>query len=93
MDDKIDRRREVEIALDFPVQLADRKLEKVTIRRPVMRDFLKHKIDLDMNIEDAVKLLSDLCGIVPDELEMLDVCDFEKLQVQLLRFRGIDLSR
>lgn len=85
----MDNRKEVEIALDFPVQLADRKLEKVTIRRPLMRDMLKHQIGLDMTMQDSVNLIADLCGLVPDDVEVMDTCDFEKLQSQLLRFRGI----
>lgn len=85
----MDNRKEVEIALDFPVQLADRKLEKVTIRRPLMRDMLKHQIGLDMTLQDTVNLIADLCGLVPDDVEALDTCDFEKLHSQLLRFRGV----
>lgn len=85
---KIDMRKEVEITLDFPVQLADRRLEKVTMRRPVMRDFIKNKIGNEMSIVDSVNLISDLCGLVPDELELIDSCDFEKLQDQLMAFRG-----
>lgn len=85
----MDNRKEVEIALDFPVQLADRKLEKVTIRRPLMRDMLKHQIGLDMTMQDSVNLIADLCGLVPDDVEVMDTCDFEKLQSQLLRFRGV----
>lgn len=87
---KIDMRKEVEIPLDFPVQLGDRKLEKATIRRPVMRDMIKHNVDLNMSVRDSVNLIADLCGLVPDELEEMDTCDFEKLQKQLLDFRGMD---
>lgn len=85
----MDKRKEVEITLDFPVQLADRLLDKVTIRRPVMRDMVKHQIGAEMKIQDSINLIADLCGLLPPELEELDTCDFEKLQNQLLSFRGV----
>lgn len=85
---KGDMRRQVEITLEFPVQLADRKLEKLTMRRPTVRDWLKYDLKDDFSFKDSVGLLADLCGLVPDELEMLDFYDFEKLQAQLLSFRG-----
>lgn len=84
----MDNRKEVEIRLDYPVQLADRLLDAVVIRRPVMRDMVNHQIGADMTMRDSVNLLADLCGLLPEDLEMMDTCDFEKLQNQLLRFRG-----
>lgn len=90
MTKKIDTRKEVEISLDFPVQLADRKLEKVVMRRPVMRDMIKHNVDDNMTVQDSVNLIADLCGLVPVELEDMDTCDYEKLQKQFLAFRGVD---
>lgn len=85
----MDKRKTVEIELDFPVQLADRVLDKITMRRPTMRDMIKRNIDANAGIRESVGLIADLCGLVPDEVEELDTCDFEKLQNQLLRFRGV----
>lgn len=84
----IDKRKTVEIELDFPVQLADRLLERVTMRRPTMKDMLKHQRGMEMDLNEAIHMIADLCGLVPDEIEMLDTCDFERLQDQLLSFRG-----
>ena len=84
-----DMRRQVEITLEFPVQLADRKLERLTIRRPTVRDWLNYDLKDDFSLKDSVGLIADLCGLVPDELEMLDFYDFERLQAQLLSFRGV----
>jgi hypothetical protein len=84
----MDKRAEAEIVLDFPVQLADRVLDKVTMRRPKMKDMLKFDLD-NVSIEESMKLVASLCGLVPDELEEMDSSDFDKLQKQLLRFRGV----
>lgn len=87
---EMDKRREVEIGLDFPVQLADRLLEKVKMRRPTIGDLLKHNINGEnYNLRDDIGFYADLCGLVPDEMEMLDAMDYEKIQEQFFRFRGI----
>jgi len=83
--------RTVTIKLDFPVQLADRMLTELTMRRPVMRDMLKHKIGPHSGLAEDLALMADLCGLVTDELENFDTCDYEKLQAQLLRFRGVKM--
>lgn len=88
----MDKRKEAVINLDFPVQLADRELTQVTMRRPVMKDMVNHDVTRDSSLKTTVALLADLCGMPPDELELLDTVDFEKLQDQLLQFRGVDKS-
>lgn len=85
----MDKRKEVEITLDFPIQLADRLLERVTMRRPVMRDMVKHDIGADVNLANSMALIADLCNLAPPELDDMDTCDYEKLQNQLLSFRGV----
>lgn len=91
--DKMDMRKEVEITLDFPVQLADRKLEKVVMRRPSIGDLLKHNINGEnYQLKDDIAFYSDLCGLIPDDMEMLDFMDYEKIQDQFFRFRGISRS-
>lgn len=53
-----------------------------------MRDMIKHNIGADMSMRDSVNLIADLCDLLPAEMEDMDTCDFEKLQSQLLSFRG-----
>lgn len=86
----MDMRKEVTIRLDFPVQLADRQLCEVTMRRPKMKDMLKHNVTSEISIGESVALMADLCGLLPDDLDEFDVSDYEKLQKQLLSFRGVD---
>ena len=85
----MDKSLEKEIRLEFPVQLADRKLESVTMRRPLMRDMLKHNIGPKSGLREDINLLADLCCLCPEEVEMMDTVDYEKLQDQLFRFRGM----
>ena len=90
---EMDKRQEVEIELDFPVQLADRKLEKVVMRRPTIGDLLKHNINGEnYQLSDDIGFYAGLCGLVPDEMEQLDFMDYEKIQQQFFRFRGLSRS-
>lgn len=89
----MDNRKEVEIALDFPVQLADRKLERVIMRRPTIGDLLKHNINgANYELKDDIGFYADLCGLVSDDMEKLDMTDYEKIQKQFFRFRGQSAS-
>lgn len=84
----MDMSKEVIIRLDFPVQLADKRLTEVTMRRPIMKDMIKH-VKNNMGLEEDMGLVADLCNLTISEIEMFDTCDYEKLQSQLLRFRGV----
>ena len=88
MSKDIDNRREVEITLDFPVQLADRKLEKVVMRRPRLSDLLAAPIRDLNDLDGEMRLYARLCNLVPDEIQELDMADYGKIQEQYLLFRG-----
>ncbi|MBD5641766.1 MAG: phage tail assembly protein [Desulfovibrio sp.] len=87
---KIDTRREVEISLDFPVQLPDRILDRVVMRRPKLSDLLAAPIRDTSDLDGEMRLYARLCDLVPDELQELDMADYEKIQKQYLLFRGQD---
>lgn len=82
-----DKSPEKTIELDFPIQLADRQLSEVTMRRPRMADFLKHD-KARSPLEKEFGMIADLCGLTGDDLEKMDCCDYEKLLEQLFLFRG-----
>lgn len=82
-----DKSLEATIELDFPIQLADRKLATVTIRRPRMADFLKHN-SARSELEKEFGMIADLCNLATDDLELMDASDYEKLVEQLFLFRG-----
>ena len=81
-------RASVTIPLKFPVQLADRRLTEVTVRRPVMGDLLRHPLERESGTAEDMEFMGALTGLVREELERLDVVDYEALQWQVLRFRG-----
>lgn len=88
MDKQIEKSKTVEIVLDFPVQLPDRLLEKVTVRRPILKDLIKHNIDANSSVMATANFAADLCNLLPDEIELLDVADYEKIADAVGRFRN-----
>lgn len=75
------------ITLEYPAQLADRTLSTLTMRRPTVGDMLDYPITSGSLIEEAA-LIGALTGLRVEDLRELDMHDYERLQDQLLAFRG-----
>ena len=81
----------VTITLDFPVQLADRELSEVSMRRPTVGDEVKFaptSNNIRTQAEEEARYFAHLCGITVEEMKQLDMGDYDKLQKQYLVFRG-----
>ncbi len=75
------------VKLSYPVQLADRLLTEVRMRRMVVRDMLDCPVEDVRDVGGELRLMARLCNLVPDELEQMDIQDYGKLQDTLLSFR------
>ena len=75
------------VKLDYPVQLADRLLEEITMRRPTMREQIDFPLGETANFEMEMKLYARLSGLDYEDLLQLDMNDYEKLQEQFVTFR------
>lgn len=68
---------EVIVALDFPIQDGEGKtITELKIRRPKAKDIRKMKGNTD--IEQSISLLSIVTGLVPEDLDELDIADFKR---------------
>lgn len=77
------------IKLDYPVQLADRLLTEVIMRRPNVGDLLDHPVRKDSSLADEVRMICSLTGLVEEDMRLMDAADYDKLQDQLALFRGL----
>ena len=69
-----------EIKLKYPVRLATGEmLEKVTVRRPRVGD-LRAVMHFANEAEQGLMLVSRVTGLVPEDLDMLDLKDLEVIQ-------------
>ncbi len=69
------KEKNVTIALDWPVQLADRKLDSVTMHRPTMGELIDNPVRDGVDYLGEARLFAVLCGLHEDDLRMMDAED------------------
>ncbi|MDK4529004.1 phage tail assembly protein [Kingella kingae] len=68
------------VTLKYPVRLATGEtLQKVTVRRPKVGD-LRAVMHIENEAEQSLMLVSRVTGLVPEDLDELDLKDLEALQ-------------
>lgn len=78
---------ETVVELRYPVRLATgQTLDKVAVRRPRVGD-LRAVMHITGEAEQGLMLVSRVTGLVPEDLDMLDLKDLEAIQAT---FRGGD---
>lgn len=77
------------ITLNYPVQLADKTLDQVTMRRPSMGDLLDHEPKGSDDVITELTLIGLLCELKQEEMRRLDSTDYARLQDQYVRFRAV----
>ncbi|MCL2458904.1 MAG: phage tail assembly protein [Desulfobulbus sp.] len=75
------------LTLDFPMQLADRLLASVTMRRPTMKDLRQYPVRNAEDFDGEFRQFAALCNLRVEELEAMDAADYSRLQSLYLRFR------
>ena len=57
------KEKSVTIQLEFPVELADRKLDAVSIRRPIMGDLEDFPVSVSTGLKEEMALVAHLCNL------------------------------
>ena len=71
---------ETTVTLKYPVRLATgQTLDKVTVRRPRVGD-LRAVMHIANEVEQGLALVARVTGLVPEDLDMLDLRDLEAIQ-------------
>ncbi|MDK4630268.1 phage tail assembly protein, partial [Kingella kingae] len=71
---------EITVMLKYPMRLATgQTLNKVTVRRPRVGD-LRAVMHIGNEAEQGLALVSRVTGLVPEDLDMLDLKDLEAIQ-------------
>ena len=71
---------ETVVELRYPVRLATgQTLDKVAVRRPRVGD-LRAVLHITGEAEQGLMLVSRVTGLVPEDLDMLDLKDLERIQ-------------
>lgn len=71
---------EMTVSLKYPVRLpTGQMLDKVTVRRPRVGD-LRAVLHISNEAEQGLALVARISGMVPEDLDMLDLKDLEAIQ-------------
>lgn len=71
---------EMVVTLKYPARLATGQvLEKVTVCRPRVGD-LRAVLHIKDEVEQGLALVSRITGLVPEDVDMLDLKDLESIQ-------------
>jgi hypothetical protein len=79
-----------DITLEFPIKISGVDCNRVTMRRPKLRDRLavtRNSPSLGAD-EQEVQFIATLCELSPDEIESLDMSDYSRLLDKLVSFQS-----
>ncbi len=82
----------IKVKLDDPIIVSGKTTEEITIRKPVVRD-LKMSNSAGNELERSLKLIGDLAGLSPDEIEQLSLTDLEKINKEMTKANFISSAQ
>ncbi|MGE3258663.1 MAG: phage tail assembly protein [Geobacter sp.] len=69
-----------EIVLKYPFMAAGKKVEKLTLRRPTVKDLRTVGRFGDTDEDKEVGLIANLAGLIPEDMDQMDAADYKVLQ-------------
>lgn len=69
-----------EVVLKYPFTAAGKKIEKLTLRRPTVKDLRTVGRFGESEEEKEVGLIATLAGLVPEDMDDMDAMDYKALQ-------------
>lgn len=76
------------IELKHPVSVGGVTVERLTLRRPKVKDLLAAEKGTPDRAAQEVRLFANLCEVSPATIEELDLADYRQLQVLAEGFTG-----
>ncbi len=74
------------ITLQYPITVDGVVIEKLHVRRPLVRDRLIAEKISGSEVEKEIRLIANLCEMAPAHIEQMDMADYVKLQECLASF-------
>jgi hypothetical protein len=77
------------IQLDYPITKGDgTKVASVTLRRASVKDLRRMKEFGADQVDQELGLMAKLAGMVPEDFDLIDAADFDKIQASFRRIIG-----
>lgn len=69
-----------EVTLKYPFTVAGKKIEKLTLRRPTVKDLRTVSRFGETDEDKEIGLMATLAGMVPEDMDAMDAADYRVLQ-------------
>lgn len=80
----------VTIKLDYPIKLNGVECDSFTLRRPKVRDMRgAQKLAPNDTEQQELILFATLADVAPDDIEAMDMADYERVQDAYYSFRSV----
>lgn len=78
----------LKIKLQYPITINNKKIDTLTLRRPKTKDIIAARKYSNIDVEQDLFLYSRIIeeNLSPEEIEELDIVDFQNLQEEYLNF-------
>ena len=76
------------VFLKYPITINGLQVDSVTMRRPTVGDLLDAERGGADDKTAEIRLMANLCQLAPDDIKLLDLYDYGKLQTQLGKFQS-----
>jgi hypothetical protein len=69
-----------EVILKYPFTAGGKKIEKLSLRRPTVKDLRTMGRFGDSDEDKEIGLIASLAGMIPEDMDVMDVADYKALQ-------------
>jgi len=69
-----------EVTLKYPFTVAGKTIEKLTLRRPTVKDLRMVSRFGDTDEDKEIGLMATLAGMVPEDMDAMGAADYRSLQ-------------
>jgi hypothetical protein len=74
----------ITVKLEDLIEVAGKKIAEVTIRKPIVKD-LKLSNAAGNELERSLKLIADLAGLAPEEIDQISLTDLGKINEEMAK--------
>ena len=74
------------IKLLYPIRVNGQEISEINLRRPKVRDRLAVEKMSASQGEKEVRFIANLCEMAPNDIEELDMADYNKIQETVTNF-------
>lgn len=75
----------ITVKLEDAITVAGKETTELTIRKPVVRDLKLSNAAGSSELERSMKLIGDLAGLAPEEIDQISLTDLGKINEELAK--------